>query len=274
MEMAERKTLARRAGRGALVGLVVGLLLAGAAVWAGYAPDGLTAPALLALAAAAGAAVCAAGEVVAASPVGACLGLAAGALLGASLADSVGTAAAGRLVGQRAEIHGPTLSGKTFDIAEYRGKVVLVDFWATWCPPCRAELPRIRALKERYADQGFRVVGVSLDDSREDLAGYVSRHHLDWPQVFYGGQANPLVQKYQVHGIPFTLLVNRDGTIAAARLFGDQVDEAVARLVTADPGASPADAPPPGGRDLLTPFFAVAGCLAGMLIERGLRNPA
>jgi thiol-disulfide isomerase/thioredoxin len=224
--------------------------------------------------------VCTAGEILAYGPLGACAGVVVGALLGSALADTVGRPAGKQYLGQTAEVAGPTLSGKPLDVADYRGKVVLVDFWATWCPPCRKELPRIRALQDRFASQGFQVVGVSLDTSRDELEEYVKEHDLHWPHIFFtrSGQTggnNPLVRKYQVKGIPHTLLIDRDGNIVAAGLFGKEVDAAVETLVAHGGNPGRFDSTSLGWlgvREPLIPFFAVVGWLLGMLIERHMRQ--
>jgi thiol-disulfide isomerase/thioredoxin len=80
--------------------------------------------------------------------------------------------------GQEIEIAGPTVQGPPFDLRQLRGKVVLVDFWATWCGPCVAELPHVREVYDRYHDKGFEVVGVSLDTSRDKLAEYIKEKQV------------------------------------------------------------------------------------------------
>src|SRR5207247_763724 len=117
--------------------------------------------------------------------VGALAGLALGLGLGWFFGAALGETGNTDLVGRQVEVSGPTLDGKTFRLEDLRGKVVLVDFWATWCPPCRAALPELRALRDRHREAGFEVVGVSLDESREQLARFVRREELPWPQVYF-----------------------------------------------------------------------------------------
>ena len=87
-------------------------------------------------------------------------------------------------VGQPApELVVQELGGQTFDLAAQRGKVVIVNFWATWCPPCREELPNVKSVYDKYHDKGFEVVAVSLDQDSDALARYVKEHGLPWPQI-------------------------------------------------------------------------------------------
>src|SRR5262249_3404646 len=134
------------------------------------------------------------------------------------------------------DVHGPTLDGKEFDLKQWRGKVVLADFWATWCGPCRAELPHVKAVYDKYHDQGFEVVGVSLDNSRERLDDFVKREELPWPQVFCDedgkrGWDNPLARQHGVDAIPATFLLDREGRVASTNVHGAALEKAVAHLL-------------------------------------------
>jgi len=136
-------------------------------------------------------------------------------------------------VGQPIEIVGPTASGGRFDLAERKGKVVLVDFWATWCGPCLAEVPNIRAAYDKYKDHGFEVVGVNLDDERAALTKHLEAHPEPWPQIFFDeegkrGFQNPLARKFDVQAIPSLLVVGRDGNVAAVNARGRGIETEVA----------------------------------------------
>ena len=138
--------------------------------------------------------------------------------------------------GQELYIAGPTLQGPPFDIVTLRGKVVLVDFWATWCGPCMAELPNVREVYDRYHTNGFEVVGVSLDNSRDSLADIVALTQTPWPQVFFDekrnqGWDNPLVKQYEIDSVPTTFLVDQTGRVVASNVRGPDLAPTVARLL-------------------------------------------
>lgn len=118
----------------------------------------------------------------------------------------------------------PGISGKSTDGAAVstealKGKVVLVDFWATWCPPCREEIPHVLAAYEKYHAKGFEVLAVSLDQDEAALKKYVEEHKMPWPQIYEG--ASELAEKFGVESIPTTFLIDAQGKIAAVNLRGE-----------------------------------------------------
>jgi peroxiredoxin len=120
-------------------------------------------------------------------------------------------------------------AGKPISIADYKGKVVLLDFWATWCAPCRAELPNLISTYEKYHDKGFEVIGVSLDQDEQKLASFTKEKNMAWPQYFDGlAWQNKLAVKYGINGIPATFLLDGQGTIIGRNLRGEALDRAVA----------------------------------------------
>jgi thiol-disulfide isomerase/thioredoxin len=124
------------------------------------------------------------------------------------------------------------LDGHPLSLAQYRGKVVLLDFWATWCPPCVAEMPDIIAAYRKYHAGGFDIVGLSLDESQSALGGFIQRNHMPWRQVFGGRNfESPIPRQYGVIAIPFSLLIGRDGKISAVAEHGSELTAAIARAV-------------------------------------------
>ena len=120
------------------------------------------------------------------------------------------------------------LNGEPLSLAQYKGKVVLMDFWATWCGPCVGEMPNVIAAYNKYHAQGFDIIGVSLDESRPALTSFLADNKMPWRQVFDGKQWNSAVpREYGVAAIPFGLLVGRDGKIAAVDVRGPALNAAI-----------------------------------------------
>ena len=108
----------------------------------------------------------------------------------------------------------------------------MIDFWATWCGPCRAEMPNVVATYQKYHAQGFEIIGVSLDENRMALGNYTSAQGLVWPQYFDGrGWENKLAKKYGVESIPMDYLLDRHGVIIGSGLRGENLRMAVAGAV-------------------------------------------
>lgn len=123
-------------------------------------------------------------------------------------------------------------AGNPLSLANEKGKVVLIDFWATWCPPCRAEVPNVVATYKKYHGQGFDIIGISLDQERQKLLTYTKANGMTWPQYFDGqGWGNKLAVKYGVQAIPATYLLNTNGVIIAQDLRGDALEQAVAKAL-------------------------------------------
>ena len=120
------------------------------------------------------------------------------------------------------------LNGRPISLDQYKGKVVLLDFWATWCGPCVGEMPNVLAAYHKYHAQGFDVVGISLDQDRGALTSFLKQNKMPWRQVFDGkGWESAVPRRYGVMSIPFGLLLNRDGTIAAVEVRGEALPAAI-----------------------------------------------
>jgi len=122
--------------------------------------------------------------------------------------------------------------GNPLSLAKYKGKVVLLDFWATWCGPCVQELPNVLSTYKKHHEKGFEIIGISLDESEEKLTEFIKKHKMTWPQFFDGkGWANKLAEVYGVKSIPATYLVDGSGKIIGNNLRGDELESAVAAAV-------------------------------------------
>lgn len=123
-------------------------------------------------------------------------------------------------------------AGKPLSVANYKGKVVLVDFWASWCGPCVAELPNVLKTYEKYHAKGFEIIGISLDRDEDAFKSFIKRKNMTWAQYFDGkGWENKLAGKYGVTSIPATYLLDAEGKIAGKNLRGEELEAAVAKIL-------------------------------------------
>ena len=124
----------------------------------------------------------------------------------------------------------PPLSAKTFDggtmnLEDYRGKYLLLDFWATWCGPCVAEIPRLAEVHKAFAeDERFAMIGLSLDEEIQAPKKFVEGRGLPWDQGFLGSESS-VVRDYGVGAIPAIFLIDPDGKVVAKGLRGDKLEE-------------------------------------------------
>lgn len=123
------------------------------------------------------------------------------------------------------------LGGKTVRLESFKGKYVLVDFWATWCAPCIAELPRLQEAYRKYHASGFEILGVSLDETRTAVVDFVKVRKLPWPQLHNGTAGADLVDAFGVSSIPATYLVDPEGTIVRLDLRGPALESTLSRLI-------------------------------------------
>lgn len=149
------------------------------------------------------------------------LGTAALASIGAALFWVGPSATRGVEVGDRApDYSAPLLSGEEVSLSEQRGRVVLVNIWATWCGPCRVEMPPIQQVYERYRDEGFSVLAVSVDAGpghREKVRRFVEEYGLDFPVLL--DPEGRVTRVFQTVGVPETFVLDREGRIVK-RLIG------------------------------------------------------
>jgi len=135
-------------------------------------------------------------------------------------------------------IQAPDVNGEQISLDTFKGKVVLIDFWATWCGPCKAELPYMRAAYEKYKDKGFEILSISLDDVNviddKKFNRWTAKNKMNWRHIFDGKAfKSPMAKDYMIFGIPSPFLMGRNGELLASEdeLRGDDLDKILAKTL-------------------------------------------
>ena len=136
-------------------------------------------------------------------------------------------------IGQMApEISLPDTKGNTINLSSLKGKVVMIDFWASWCGPCRRANPSVVRLYEKYKDKGLEVYGVSIDSKKNDWIKAIQHDKITYTQVNDdGGWQSSVAAKYSVEAIPATFLLNKTGVIIAIDLEGKNLENKIKELL-------------------------------------------
>ena len=142
---------------------------------------------------------------------------------------------------QVADVEISMLDGGNFRTSDALGEVLVLDFWATWCPPCIEELPHVKQLYEQHHAEGFEVVGISLDDSGTGLARFLDEQEIPWITLFDAdpekrGFNSPIVNHYGINELPTAILVGRDGKVVSVNAFGDGLAELLEQHLQVESG--------------------------------------
>ena len=136
----------------------------------------------------------------------------------------------------------PELAGGQLTLSAYRGKVVLLDFWATWCDPCREEIPRFVDLQNKYGNRGLQIIGVSMDDGPDPVRDFYQHFKMNYPVVMGNAKTGELYGG--VLGLPIAYLIGRDGRIHAKHI--GATNSSVFEKEIVNLLGSPADSTKPG----------------------------
>ncbi|HVX11528.1 MAG TPA: thioredoxin-like domain-containing protein [Pirellulales bacterium] len=140
-------------------------------------------------------------------------------------------------VGKKLTLKGMGVGGKPIDLAQFRKKTVLIQYWATWCEPCKADMQEIKDAVAKYGKEGFTVISISLDSKKEDVTSYLKSHSLPWSHIFEpGGLDSRLANELGVQTLPTMLLVDPDGKVVNRAITAAEIDREVKSLIeqTAD----------------------------------------
>jgi len=127
-------------------------------------------------------------------------------------------------------------TGADLALEKFRGKIVLLDFWASWCTPCRVDMPEVRKIWKQYAGDRFTIIGVNLDSTRPPFEAFMKDEGITWVQYYDGlGWGNKLSRLYGVYAIPHTVVIDQDGVIRATGLRGEDLAAKIGELLSALP---------------------------------------
>jgi thiol-disulfide isomerase/thioredoxin len=124
-----------------------------------------------------------------------------------------------------------TIDGQNLSMDELQGKVVLIDFWATWCGPCREALPHIHSIADKFRGEPLIVLSVNLDTDEKKARDFVAEHHMTWPQYLDGGFGGSMAKSFGVHEIPHTFTVDADGIVQDEKIGDASIEGKLKKLL-------------------------------------------
>ncbi|MFH0964071.1 MAG: TlpA disulfide reductase family protein [Planctomycetota bacterium] len=130
------------------------------------------------------------------------------------------------------DLNATDINGNLIRLSDLRGRICVVEFWATWCPPCREEVPNMVKLRQSYPEEDLSMIGVSLDESVDELRGFLSEHGITYPQICdEKGFDGEIVRAWEVNAIPQTYVLDAQGVVREDTAYGRRLLSSVAKLV-------------------------------------------
>ncbi|MEN8153762.1 MAG: TlpA disulfide reductase family protein [Acidobacteriota bacterium] len=124
------------------------------------------------------------------------------------------------------------IKGNTIELDEYKGKVVILDFWATWCPPCRREIPNLKEIYKTHKNDKFEIISIALERKPKDFAiNFVKEWKMDWVHIIDMQKGREIAKKYKIMYIPTMYIINKKGEIVASGLRGEQLKKKIGELL-------------------------------------------
>jgi peroxiredoxin len=133
--------------------------------------------------------------------------------------------------GETPDFSAKDITGRTVKLSDLKGKVVLLDFWATWCPPCRVEIPNLLEIYRKFKDKEFVLISVSLDRDLQAARQFVKEKEMGWVHIIDKEAGQAIATLYEVEYIPSTFIINRKGRIEARQLRGEELKDKIAALL-------------------------------------------
>lgn len=136
-------------------------------------------------------------------------------------------------VGKEVDLEGTTIQGKPFRLSQLRGRPVVLHYWATWCEPCKQDMKRLRSLQARYQRAGLQIVGVNIDNTREQALAFLKDDALPWTQLYEDGglEGSPLAKQFGVQTLPTMMLIDSKGKVVRHNIGEAELDDELAELV-------------------------------------------
>jgi len=137
-----------------------------------------------------------------------------------------------------------TMDGKQVSMDDLQGRVVLLDFWATWCEPCREAMPHIRKVAKKFEGQPLVILSVSLDDDEQKWKEFVGKNEMTWPQYRDGGFTGPIAKMFGVNAIPHTFTIDADGVLQDEHIGDASIEGKLKKLLVRARELQSAEIPP------------------------------